>query len=75
METSQFLKRNPRPEIATQSGPMLVINGQLHPKFSEDGQSRKIRNGVGVLDGDTVFFALSEGAVSFADFARLFRDR
>ncbi len=54
---------------------MLVINGQMHPKFAEDGNSRKVRNGVGVLDGDTVFFALSEAPVSFADFARLFRDR
>jgi uncharacterized protein YigE (DUF2233 family) len=75
LETGQYLRRNPRPELATQSGPMLVINGQMHPKFSEDGHSRKVRNGVGVQDGDTVYFALSEGPVSFADFARLFRDR
>lgn len=75
LETGQYLRRNPRPELATQSGPMLVINGQMHPKFAEDGNSRKVRNGVGVLDGDTVFFALSEAPVSFADFARLFRDR
>jgi len=75
LETSQFLRRGLRPDIATQSGPMLVINGKLHPKFSEDGVSRKIRNGVGVKDGDIVFFALSEDAVTFADFAKLFRDR
>ena len=75
LETGQYLRRGLKPELATQSGPMLVINGQLHPKFSEDSSSRKIRNGVGVADGDSVYFVLSEGAVTFADFAKLFRDR
>jgi uncharacterized protein YigE (DUF2233 family) len=63
------------PEIATQSGPMLVINGKLHPRFPTEGVSRKVRNGVGVKDGDIAFFAISEGAVTFTDFARFFRDR
>ncbi|MCA3564955.1 MAG: phosphodiester glycosidase family protein [Methylocystis sp.] len=75
LETGQFLKRNIRPEIATQSGPMLVINGKLHPKFPSEGVSRKVRNGVGVKDADTVYFAISEGAVTFTDFAKLFLDR
>ena len=75
LETGQFLRRNIRPEIATQSGPMLVINGKLHPRFPSEGVSRKVRNGVGVKDGDTVYFAISEGAVTFTDFAKLFLDR
>jgi uncharacterized protein YigE (DUF2233 family) len=75
METGQFLRRNVRPDLATQSGPMLVINNRLHPKFPSEGVSRKVRNGVGVRDGDVVVFAISEGAVTFTDFARLFRDR
>jgi uncharacterized protein YigE (DUF2233 family) len=74
-ETGQFLRRNVKPELATQSGPMLVINNRLHPRFPSEGVSRKVRNGVGVKDGDTVIFAISEGAVTFTDFARLFRDR
>jgi uncharacterized protein YigE (DUF2233 family) len=75
LETGQFLRRRLTPEIATQSGPMLVINGKLHPRFPSEGVSRKVRNGVGVKDGDTAFFVISEGAVTFTDFARLFRDR
>ncbi|MGL4634707.1 MAG: phosphodiester glycosidase family protein [Beijerinckiaceae bacterium] len=75
LETGQFLRRPIKPEIATQSGPMLVINGKLHPKFPSEGVSRKVRNGVGVKDGDTIFFALSEGGVTFTDFAKLFRDK
>lgn len=75
LETGQYLRRNLRPELATQSGPMLVINNRLHPRFPSEGVSRKVRNGVGVKDGDTVIFAISEGPVTFTDFARLFRDR
>lgn len=60
---------------ATQSGPMLVIDGALHPRFSEDGSSLHIRNGVGATDDDTAWFAISEEPVSFGRFARLFRDR
>jgi uncharacterized protein YigE (DUF2233 family) len=75
LETGQYLRRNLKPEIATQSGPMLVINNRLHPKFPSEGVSRKLRNGVGVKDGDIVVFAISEGPVTFTDFAKLFRDK
>ncbi len=60
---------------ATQSGPMLVIDGRLHPSFSDNGASLHVRNGVGVSDPDTAWFAISEEPVSFGRFARLFRDR
>lgn len=60
--------------FATQSGPMLVINGALHPAFSENGTSRYVRNGVGVREDGVVVFAISRDKVSFGRFARLFRD-
>ncbi|PFG64998.1 uncharacterized protein YigE (DUF2233 family) [Thioclava sp. ES.031] len=60
---------------ATQSGPMLVIDGALHPKFLADGTSKNIRNGVGVsADGKTAYFAISDAPVSFHEFGRFFRD-
>lgn len=59
---------------ATQSGPMLVIDGQLHPQFQQDGPSRYVRNGVGVRDDRTAYFVISSGVVSFGRFARFFRD-
>jgi uncharacterized protein YigE (DUF2233 family) len=74
MDTEAFARANPKSDFATQSGPMLVINGQLHPKFSEDGPSMKIRNGVGVDADGKVHFVKSESAVNFHEFARLFRD-
>jgi prepilin-type processing-associated H-X9-DG protein len=74
LETGAYLKRKIRPDFATQSGPMLVINGQIHPQFSERSTSRKIRNGIGVKSQHTVVFAISEDPVTFSTFARLFRD-
>lgn len=63
-----------KPLEASQSGPMLVIEGKLHPAFDDDGQSRYIRNGVGIDGQGTAWFAISEEPVSFGKFARLFRD-
>jgi uncharacterized protein YigE (DUF2233 family) len=74
METSAFAKSGIRPDYATQSGPMLVINGKIHPKIQSDGTSQKIRNGVGIRDGHIVVFAISNDLVTFYQFASLFRD-
>jgi uncharacterized protein YigE (DUF2233 family) len=74
LETGAYLKQQLHPDMATQSGPMLVIQGRVHPLFIRANISLKPRIGVGVRDGHTVVFALSEGGVSFAAFARLFRD-
>jgi uncharacterized protein YigE (DUF2233 family) len=59
---------------ATQSGPMLVIDGELHPKFRKDSTSVHRRNGVGVTKDGKVVFAISDEAVTFHEFATLFRD-
>ena len=59
---------------ATQSGPMLVINGKLHPKIDADGQSRYTRNGVGIAPDGTPVFVIADDPVSFGKLARLFRD-
>ncbi|WP_299193187.1 phosphodiester glycosidase family protein [uncultured Litoreibacter sp.] len=72
---SRAFERDPTDcRIATQSGPMLVIDGQLHPKFLPDSPSKKWRNGVGVDAAGAVHFAISDNAVRFHDFATLFRD-
>ncbi|MFN4114496.1 MAG: phosphodiester glycosidase family protein [Sphingomonadaceae bacterium] len=63
-----------RPEFGTQSGPMLVIGGKIHPEITENGPSRTIRNGVGVDAAGRAHFVQSAGAVSFGVLARLFRD-
>ena len=53
---------------------MLVVNGELHPAFDADGESRKIRNGVGVDANGRAHFLISEAPVSFGRMARLYRD-
>jgi len=75
LETRSFIKRRLQVDFATQSGPMLVIDGKLHPRFARYGGSRKYRAGVGSRDSNLVVFAVSESEVSFDEFARLFRDR
>ena len=74
METEAFAASGIRPQFASQSGPMLVVDGRIHPKFSEAGTSLQRRNGVGAPDAHTLVFAISDGWVNFHSFARLFRD-
>ena len=72
--TSADYSASPEIAFATQSGPMLVIGGKLHPAFEPDGRSRHIRNGVGIALDGTALFVISADPVSFGKFARLFRD-
>lgn len=75
IETRAFAAAPPACRYATQSGPMLVIDGALHPKFLAESDSTYIRNGVGVsADGQTAWFVISDRAVTFHRFARFFRD-
>ncbi len=75
IETLKFQRIKPPCTSATQSGPMLVIDGALHPRFLKDGTSRYIRNGVGTTaDGKHAVFVISDNTVSFYDFGVLFRD-
>ena len=52
LETGAFARRKLKPAFATQSGPMLVINGRLHPRFLANATSRNRRNGVGVAGSE-----------------------
>jgi uncharacterized protein YigE (DUF2233 family) len=74
-ESRAFAAAPPACRHATQSGPMLVIDGALHPRFLPASTSRHIRNGVGVsADGTRAYFVISNSGVTFHQFARLFRD-
>ncbi|MEZ5688793.1 MAG: phosphodiester glycosidase family protein [Caenibius sp.] len=76
IRTSDDFYRNvdDRPAFGTQSGPMLVINGKLHPKIADNGTSRHIRNAVGIDKRGHAWFVMSESPVSFGRFARYFCD-
>lgn len=75
MTTAAYAVAAPDVAMASQSGPMLVIDGTVNARFEPDGASRFRRNGIGVRRDGTVVLAISEGEVSFGAFGRLFRDR
>jgi len=75
IESQAFAQARPACHHATQSGPMLVIDGAYHPRFVEKSESRLIRNGIGVsADGQRAVFVISDSAVNLWEFARFFRD-
>lgn len=75
VETSDYPRLQQRVLLATQSGPLLLHRGRIHPGFKADSASRLIRNGVGVTAEGEAVFAISDTPVNFYEFARLFRDR
>lgn len=75
MESETYQQTHPEAQVATQSGPMLVIDDNLHPDFNQGSTNRYIRNGVGVDKDGNIYFAISNERVNFYDFASLFRDK
>lgn len=75
IETLAYDAARPDCRFASQSGPMLVLSGQVHPRFLPASDSFYIRNGVGVSrDGSTAYFVISNDTVNFYEFATFFRD-
>lgn len=72
--TREWRERGIDARLATQSGPMLLVDGAINPAFIENSDSRKWRSGVCAPDPGQVVFAVSEVPVTFHAFARLFRD-
>ncbi|MDP5103360.1 MAG: phosphodiester glycosidase family protein [Erythrobacter sp.] len=63
-----------RPQFGTQSGPLMVVDGKLHPEIQDNGPSKAIRNGVGVDASGKAHFVISGAPISFGQLARYFRD-
>src|ERR1044072_6288419 len=70
--SSEFVNNNVK--YATQSGPMLVIDGEIHPAFKKGSVNLNIRNGVGVLPNNRIVFAMSKKEINFYDFALFFKN-
>ena len=58
---------------ATQSGPVLVVNGYINKNFQESSTNLNIRSGVGIINPTTIVFAISNEPVNFYTFANLFK--
>ena len=79
--TSQVIKANGyesyEKEIkhATQSGPLLLFDGEINPFFNEGSKNKYIRSGVGIIDSTEIVFIISNKPVNFYDFALLFKKK
>lgn len=71
---SENFRKKTSIQYATQSGPMLLIDGKIHPAFREGSSNLNIRNGVGILPDNKVVFAISTEGINFYDFARYFKN-
>lgn len=60
-------------DCATQSGPMLLIDGEMHPICKKGSTSLNTRNGVGILPDGRILFVLAM-YINFYDFAFYFKN-
>ena len=76
LSTDDYGQEKPKASFATQSGPMLVHNGEITTSEVMNPKSpwRKIRNGVYAPSPTEVAFVISDEPVSFFEFAGYFRD-
>ena len=70
-----FNKQKEKVLNATQSGPMLVINGNINAQFTRGSKNVNIRNGAGIGKDGKVYFVISCGTVNFYDFAAFFKEK
>jgi len=75
IQTTQNINHYENIKYATQSGPMLVIDGNIHPKFSKSSKHKNIRNGVGILPDGNVLFAMSKKEISLYEFSSFFKNK
>lgn len=74
LETSEYSRLREPVKLATQSGPLLVRGGRIHPAFNPQSKSLLLRNGVGIPSPDIALFVITETPVSLYQFAVMFRD-
>ena len=74
MESGKFDSLNKRGGVreATQSGPLLVIDGEVNQNLKPDSRSLYVRNGIGVKSPDEVYILVSQDEVNLHDFASVF---
>lgn len=71
---STDFKNNGSIKFATQSGPMLVVDGHIHSAFKQGSTNINIRNGVGILPDNRVLFAMSKAEINLHEFAMYFQN-
>lgn len=79
MESGEYARAQVKPRLATQSGPLLLRHGVIHPAFKAASPNKRQRSGVGVRasDGQVIFVICDrddrvKGRVNFHQFASFF---
>ena len=67
--------RLPSIRYATQSGPILLRNGQINPLFTQGSENRVVRNAACVRTETDFVLLKSRSPINFYDFARQLRDK
>jgi uncharacterized protein YigE (DUF2233 family) len=77
IESEKFNSTSGRAGVreATQSGPLLVIGGEVNQSLKPDSQSLYVRNGIGVKSPEEVYVVISTSEVNLYDFASLFKEQ
>jgi uncharacterized protein YigE (DUF2233 family) len=75
IDSAAYAMRSTPPRLATQSGPLLVIDRAINAQFKPDSTNRRIRSGVGVVSPNHIIFVLSRDRVTFLEFASFFREQ
>jgi uncharacterized protein YigE (DUF2233 family) len=73
VDAADYAGRHQGVRLATQSGPLLLKQGALHPALRPMSASRYVRNGVCASGGEAVF-VISERPVTLHEFASHLRD-
>jgi uncharacterized protein YigE (DUF2233 family) len=77
LTTQEYADASPHPQLASQSGPILVHRGAIteSPVMNPQSTSLRIRNGVCAPSPDVAVFVISDSPVSFYAFAKFFLEQ
>ncbi len=75
VRTTAAMKKAPAPRYATQSGPMLLVDGTINAQFRQGSTNLHIRNAVGIRPDGKLLFVISREPVNFFDLATHFKEQ
>jgi uncharacterized protein YigE (DUF2233 family) len=69
----EYSKKMKSIKLATQSGPMLIIDNKYHKEFQEKSPNNKVRNGIGIINPSKIVICYSDN-VNFYTFSHIFKE-
>ena len=69
----EYSKKMKTIKLATQSGPMLIIDNKYHKEFQEKSHNIIVRNGIGIINPSKIVIGYSDN-VNFYTFSQIFKE-